>query len=194
MKPSRTALFPILVLPALVLGCSAYQVKTNYDAKVDFTKYKTFAFAPKLKANGQAVEVDELVHRRAQRAIEQDLRSKGFALAVPGAEPDLQVVTYPYYHQASSGSFTIGFGVGGMGGGPRGASGAGMGVSTTKPTGLNLEGSLIIEILDARARLLIWQGVAEGNALPEGDPASADQRMEATVKATLAKFPPNTAK
>lgn len=190
MTPFRIA----LLCPLLLLGCSPYQVKINYDTKVDFARYKTFAFAPKLKANGQAVEVDVLVQRRAVRAVEQELQSKGFVLTAQGAAPDLWVVTYPSYHQASSGSFTIGVGVGGMGGGPRGVSGGGVGVSTTKPMGVNTEGSLIIEILDATSKQLIWQGVAEGDALSETDPAKSDQQMAATVKVTLAKFPPSPSK
>ncbi|HZU53867.1 MAG TPA: DUF4136 domain-containing protein, partial [Holophagaceae bacterium] len=52
------------------------------------------------------------------------------------------------------------------------------------------EGTLAIEIVDARTNQLVWQGVDEGVLTGLDTPDKANDAVASAVKDTLAKFPP----
>ena len=65
----------ILVFIFGLVSCSTVRVATDYDAKTDFTSYKTFAF---YKKGIDKAKISDLDKRRILRAIEKEMLAKGF--------------------------------------------------------------------------------------------------------------------
>ncbi|MGY0407236.1 MAG: DUF4136 domain-containing protein, partial [Polaribacter sp.] len=75
-----------LFLSTLVItACSSINVATDYDSKVDFSKYKTFAF---YKKGIDKAKISDLDKKRILRAIESELMAQGM---VKSKKPDMLV-------------------------------------------------------------------------------------------------------
>jgi hypothetical protein len=75
----------LLTLVILFSSCSAVKVAVDYDRKVDFKKYKTFAF---YKTGIDKAEISDLDKKRILRAIESELSLLGM---VKSENPDMLV-------------------------------------------------------------------------------------------------------
>lgn len=75
---------PIVVL-FFLYSCTTIKVVTDYDTKVDFSNYKTFAF---YKTGIDKAEISTLDKKRILRAIENALLAQGF---VKSNNPDFLV-------------------------------------------------------------------------------------------------------
>ena len=67
-------ILPLLLL-FLVASCSSVYVNTDYDKKVDFTQYKTYAY---YKTGIDKVEISDLDKKRILRSIDEVMLTKGF--------------------------------------------------------------------------------------------------------------------
>ena len=67
------------------MSCSTVKVTTDYDTKVDFNKYKTFAF---YKPGIDKAEISSLDKKRVLRAIESELLAQGLTIS---NKPDMLV-------------------------------------------------------------------------------------------------------
>ncbi|MBL4604918.1 MAG: DUF4136 domain-containing protein, partial [Flavobacteriaceae bacterium] len=74
-----------LVLIITLTSCSTVKVVSDYDTKVDFGKYKTFAF---YKKGIDKAAVSDLDKKRIMRAVEVELLAKGFTKS---QNPDILV-------------------------------------------------------------------------------------------------------
>ena len=144
-----------LILLFLV-SCSSISVYSDYDKNVDFSRFKTYAF---YKKGIDRVEISDLDKRRILRIIERELHAKGM---VPSEDPDvlvniftksrerIDVYTnnyygwYPWYY---------GYGYGWYG------PGYGFGYTNVSSS---TEGTLFIDLIDARKKELAWQGIGTG--------------------------------
>jgi hypothetical protein len=52
------------------------------------------------------------------------------------------------------------------------------------------EGSIVLEITDARSHELVWRSVADGALTGEETPEDAEEQVTSAVHRMLAKFPP----
>ena len=173
-------------LPALLLlTACASSVKYDYDVSQDFSRYKTFdLYAPGRRGKG-GQDGDGLMDTRIRVAVAAELQAKGFAREQV-ADPDFLVACYPLYHQRRYRTRTsVGFG----GGGWYRPWGYRVGTSFSQVHHYR-EGSLIIEIVDAKTNQLVWQGSDEGVLTGLDDPDRANDAVASAVKETLAKFPP----
>lgn len=157
-------------------SCASVYVATDYDRQADFSEMKTFAF---FKEGIDKVPISDLDKKRILHAIERNLTAKGIMLS---ENPDFLVNIFTrdrenveFYENSP---YYWGWG---MGWGPF-WGGAMYNVSR------NIEGTLYIEIIDAKKRELIWQGKGSG-ALPQ----SLERKEEAIknfVNKILDKYPP----
>ncbi len=149
-----TVLASLLLM--LLMSCSSISVHSDYDKNTDFSNYKTYAF---YKKGIDRVEISDLDKKRILRAIERELNAKGM---VPSEDPDvlvniftkskekIDVYTnnyygwYPWYY---------GFGYGFYG------PGYGFGYTNVSSS---TEGTLFIDLIDARKKELAWQGIGTG--------------------------------
>lgn len=164
-----------IVALAFLTSCASISVASDYDKTVDFTKYKTFAFH---KNGVDQVAISDLDKKRILRAIDQSLTNKGFT---KNDQPDLLVNIFtkskenvnvstfhsgwgygwrwnPYFHQNNT--------------------------SVSR----NVEGTLYIDIIDAKSKELIWQGEGKG-ALPKNIEKKEEQ-INSIVTKILEQYPP----
>jgi hypothetical protein len=185
MKNGRSAVLALVVVVGLV-GCSTLKVSTDYDRAADFAKYSTFSFL-------RSTEIkSELIKDRIEGAITTQLTAKGLKLVQGNA--DLLVA----YHarvdkQTQLDTTTYGYGWGGGWGGYYGPGAyggyGGMGTSTTTVREIPV-GALFVDLVDAGAKKMIWQGVASDTLDPRATADDKDARVNNAVKQMFAHFPP----
>jgi hypothetical protein len=161
----------------VLTSCASVSVASDYDKKVDFTRYKTFAF---YKPGIDKVEISDLDKKRILQAIEQEMTAKGFTLS---DNPDLLVNFFTKSRdQVNVNQWPGGWGYGfGWGWSPWMWGGY-----TTVNT--NTEGTLFIDLIDASRKELVWQG--EGVGVLTQNSSKKDERIRAFVSKILAQYPP----
>jgi hypothetical protein len=168
-------LVPLFLL-LIVTSCSSVRVNVDYDKKANFDSYKTYAY---LKSAVDKVEISDLDKKRILHSIDDALALKGFSKS---ETPDLLISIFTKENQRVDVYNNTSFGWGrGWGWGPY----MGMGYSSTYVTP---EGSLFIDILDAKTKELIWQG--EGSGYLTKDVEQKDARIKEFVDKILEQYPP----
>jgi hypothetical protein len=174
----------IKFLPVLLLfvfaSCSSVRVNSDYDKNVDFNQYKTYAY---LKSGVDKVEISDLDKRRILKAIDEQLLAKGFAKS---ETPDLLVNIFTKEReQVDVNQFNAGFGYGwGFGWNPFFYGGTNTSVSRYT------EGTLYIDLIDAKKKELIWQGEGEGEGTLTKDTNRKDEVIKEFVSKILSQYPP----
>ncbi len=169
-------IFPFLLLFFLA-SCSSVKVNSDYDKKVDFTQYKTFAF---YKKGIDKVEISDLDKKRILHSIDDALTAKGFAKS---ETPDILVNIFTKEReQVDVNQFNSGWGYGwGYGWNPYFWGGN---TSVNRYT----EGTLYIDLIDAKKKELIWQG--EGEGILTKDTNKKDEVIKEFVTKILEQYPP----
>lgn len=171
----------IKILPILLLfvisSCSSVRVASDFDNRTDFSQYKTYAFH---KDGIDKVEISDLDKKRILRAIDNQLTAKGFSKS---DQPELMVNIFTKSReQVSVNQFNAGWGYGGGWGWGYGWGPTYSSVSTTT------EGTLYIDIIDARKNELIWQGTGTGVLTQNRE--KKEERINEFVTKILMQFPP----
>lgn len=163
-------------------SCCSVRVATDYDKNVDFSQYKTYAF---YKTGIDKVEISDLDKKRIMRAIEETMAAKGFTKS---DKPDVLVNIFTKARQqVDVNTFNAGWGYGwGYGWNPYFWGGNNTSVSTYT------EGTLFIDLIDARKKELVWQG--EGEGVLTKDVEKKEERVKEFVSKILEKYPPQTKK
>jgi hypothetical protein len=163
----------------LVLGaCSTVKVDADYDNKVDFSQYKTYAFQ---KSGIDKVEISDLDKKRILRAIDTQMEAKGYTKS---ETPDLLVNIFTKERErVDVNQYSAGWGYGwGWGWNPYMWGGRNYVTTTT-------EGTLYIDLIDAKKKELIWQG--KGSGYLEQSREKKEERINEFVAKILAQFPPD---
>jgi len=165
-------------------ACSSVAVRSMADPQADFATYATFRILPqggaKLPANLPAKRLrvlkDPLYHSYIHDAITAALAEKGLRRA-SGEQPADLVVAYQTLMRSRTEVMPAVYGVGWRGH-----------VFVRHPARVKKykEGTLIIDLVDAADRHLVWRGVGVG-AMRDMRPG--DQVYQAVEK-VLAEFPP----
>jgi hypothetical protein len=129
----------------------AQQVKTDYDHKVDFTRYHTFSW--------KSVDAaDPFYDQRIQDDVNRDLTARGWRLVPQGGDIVL-TASRGVHDQREYDTFYNG--LGGFGG-RRGGGFGGSGVSSTTSNDIPV-GTVEVEMYDPVSRNMIWRGAANGS-------------------------------
>jgi len=168
-------------------SCSTVRVASDFDKKASFGTYKSFAF---FKPGIDKAEISDLDKKRILRAINNELVDKGFTKS---QSPDLLISIFTkenqrvdVYNNFGFGGFG-GFGFGGFGGfySPFYGGAAFNNVNT------RTEGSLYIDIIDAKTKELVWQGKGTG-FLTNSSVEKKEARINEFVSEILQQYPPET--
>lgn len=170
----------LLLLPVVLLflaSCSSVRVASDFDKNVDFNQYKTFAF---FKSGIDKVEISDLDKKRILRAIETEMLAKGYTLS---DTPDLMVSIFTKSHQeVNVNQYNSGWGYGwGWGYNPYMYGGS---ASVSRHT----EGTLFIDLIDAKKKELVWQG--EGQGVLTQNSGDKEARISEFVAKILEQYPP----
>ena len=162
----------VFFLVIILASCSSVRVNADYDKKANFTNYKTFAY---LKSGIDKVEISDLDKKRILNSIEEVMISKGFTKS---ENPDILISIFTKERERVDVYQNYGFG---WGWGPY----WGMGYTNvmTSP-----EGTLFIDIIDAKTKELVWQG--EGSGYLTKDTEKKDARIKEFVTRILEQYPP----
>lgn len=176
----------LLVFAMSLVSCSSVKVMSDYDSKVDFSDYKTFAF---YKKGIDKASVSDLDKRRILRAIESNLMAKGF---VKSENPDMLISIFTKSREKidiNNNMNNYGWGMGfGWGWNPWMWGGANQ-LNVNQYT----EGTLFIDVINKKKNELIWQGIGSG-AISGKTPEKKKERIEEFVARILEKYPPNKKK
>lgn len=167
-----------LVLLMLALGsCTSVRVLSDYDRNADFNTYKSYAF---YKTGIDKAQISDLDKKRILRAIETEMNSRGF---VKSNNPDLLVSIFTKEKErVDVYNNPWGWGYWGYWGWP-GYYGNNVSTST--------EGSLYIDLIDAKNKELVWQGRGVGTLNNTSNVARKEERIREFVSQILEQYPPN---
>ena len=173
MKSLR--LLPLMLL-FLVASCNSIRVTSDYDTSTDFSKYKTFAF---YKKGIDKVDISDLDKRRILKAVENEMLAKGFTKS---EKPDVLVNIFTKSRQkVDIYNDNMYFGWHPWYYGPN------YGMHISKYT----EGTLFIDLIDAKKKELAWQGIGSGALNTSGDVIKKEEKIKEFVAEIMAKYPPS---
>lgn len=162
-------LLPILLIGIVMTSCSSVRVAADYDKEAQFNEYKTFAF---FKTGIDKAEISDLDKRRILRAIESELTAQGYTKS---ENPDLLVSIFTKSNQRVN-IYNNAWGVGGWG-------------WNQQPTvSTRTEGKLFIDLIDAKKKELVWQGMGTGYLSQNMEKKEA--RIKEFVTKVMEKYPP----
>lgn len=171
---------PLLLL-FVFASCSSVKVATDFDKEVNFNQYKSFAF---FKPGIDKAQINDLDKKRILRAIETNLSEKGMTKA---EKPDLLISIFTKEKErvdVYNNNFGYGWGWSPWYyGGYYGATN----VSTTS------EGTLFIDLIDAKTNSLVWQGMGSADLVTQ-NMEKKEARIREIVMNVLAEYPPGTKK
>jgi hypothetical protein len=183
-------LLPVSITALLItmMGCEpALKVTSDYDKQANFGQYKTFSLYEDIKIHDA---ISPLNHDRILNSIKSEMLKKGYQETK--TSPDVLVNAVAILKDRVSVSATTDYY--GYGGYYRPYYwGGGMSTSTTNyNTRHYKDGSLIIDIVDANSKKLLWQGV--GNKEIDKPAKDPDTAIPKAVASIMESFPPGAKK
>ena len=163
-----------LVAALVVTSASAWaNITTDYDHKVDFAHYKTYSW-------GNVKTPDSLWDSRIRQAVDGQLAAKGLT-QVPSGGDVVVTARDAIHNQEQLNTFYDNFG-----GGRR--FGGGFGTSTTNVDTYKV-GTLIIDVIDAQTKNLVWRGAATDTLASKPD--KNIKALDKNVQKMFQHFPPS---
>jgi hypothetical protein len=187
--PGRTWIGSIvLVLSVLAVfsvvwaGCSTMQVSADFRRNFRFASVETYAWLPDPPGHaGDPVLHNDLIDGRVRDAVNRELQAMGYR-KVSVDDADLHVTYYlgletrvnmrmvTNVYQYRGGFFDH--------------------HSTQTALREYERGTLLIDLLEAPRRRLVWRGTAAARVRRRSDPEEREQKINDAVEKTLAQFPP----
>lgn len=163
----RTRLSVLAFLTILPITLCAQKITTEFDEERDFSDYRTFALLNgKIHSKNPSLNND-LVHRKIDGLIRKRLTERGLT-EVP-SQPDLNIVYS-------------------LGSGPRTqVERYGAGWHGRRVIYHYTEGTLILNLRDARKHELVWQAIAVED---KNDPMKIQAALDDMIRKSFEKYPP----
>ena len=171
-------------LALLLYSCASSQVGTDFDPSARFTGYHTFVWMPRDHYGSS----NPLIIQRARDAIQTELKRRGFAPAAEAVKADFVVdFTIGARDRVDVQSYPEPYG------GPYWTNpgwwnthwGSTLDVQTYR------EGTLSIDVFDARTHRPVWHGWAR-KELTRSDVEQSEGPIRNAVRSVLATLPPTT--
>jgi hypothetical protein len=170
---SLAALVAALALPA---PARAQKTSFDFDSTAAFSQFRAYAWRPGTPA------AEHFLDKRILSAIDAQLAAKG--LTKSDTNPDVYVL----YHVALG----VQKSVSGFGGGS-GPSGWHGGLDTFEARLNDIPvGGLVIDLVDASKRALVWRGVGVNAIDVEAKPEKRDAAIARAVEKILKNYPPKS--
>jgi hypothetical protein len=158
----------------MIWGCSSISVKTDFDPESDFSTYKTYMWYAGEMPKDDALSANPLVKKRVASGVEKALETKGYS---KGSEDDFDFVVIIHAGTKEKMQVTS-YGYGGYGYG--------------RHTDVHYydETTLIIDLVDAEKKELVWRGTGVGTVKEYSDREEMQEAIDKVVAKILADFPP----
>ena len=179
----RITLFTVI---ALSLGCSSWDIHTDFKHDTNFTALKTYAWITNDQIEG--VDFNHLAKNALDSAVvetvDEELRSKGFPISA--GNPDF-LVSYFLVTQSKKDVYTQG--------NPNLDLGYQSKGSSTRDhqqirESYYEQGVLIIDIIDAQTRQRLWNSYAQSRIDPSENTEDQVKKIKSAIIKSLKHFPP----
>jgi len=179
MKKIKLLITSVFIL--LFIGsCTSVRVLSDYDKEANFNTYKTYAF---YKTGIDKAQISDLDKKRILKAIDAEMTTKGFSKS---NTPDVLVSIFTkereqvdIYNNYWGGGFGWGWNPWFWGGNIGGNN-----IST------RTEGSLFVDLIDAKSKQLVWQGKGVGTIANTRNIEKKEERIKEFVYEILQAYPP----
>jgi len=162
-----------LALPAIV---RAQKTSFDFDHTAEFAQFRTYAWQQATPAG------EHFLAQRIVSAIDSQLAAKGLV------KTDTNADVYVLYHVALGVQKTVsGFG---GGSGPYGGRG-GLDTFDARLNDIPV-GGLVIDLVDASTRQLVWRGIGVDQIDVEAKPEKRDAMVDKAVGKILKNYPPKS--
>jgi hypothetical protein len=171
----RMSMLVGLMAVMLATSAAAQDVTWDYAKGTDFSRLKTYAWI-----TGHPL-TDPLNHQRVVSAIEAQLAAKGFTKVNSAEHPDALVA----YHANFEKNFALDEFGSGLGGFPH------FGGTWTRQARIEeiTVGSLIVDIVDAKANNIVWRGMASKDIDVHAKPKDRDKQVNRAVEKMFRHYP-----
>ncbi|GAB3502360.1 DUF4136 domain-containing protein [Spirosoma knui] len=182
----------LALVTALILGwfgqLAIAQVSTDYDRSVDFTRYHSYAFAkPSVKTGNNPIYNSPLLLENIQGNLARELKDRG--LTYQKSTPDLLVKVHTYTENKTrnvlnssypyaGGFFPYRFGFWPYWGGYYGGQ--------TYCQENYTQGTLLVDMIDARTNKLLWRGAVQGVV---DNPKRLERQVARGVRKIMKDYP-----
>lgn len=171
MKIYRSLLFLFFIA-----SCNAPQAVYDYDERVDFSTFKSYAMHPEMNTG-----LSQLDQPRLLESVHKVLKQKNLVVS---QDPDLILKIYSEEYKRDSNT-RLGIGVGGTG------RNVGVGVSGGIPIGgADTYLQLTFDLVDAETNTLVWQAVVKSVFDLDASPDERQQKFEEISKKAFKAYPP----
>ncbi len=186
----------ILALPVLALlflsSCVSVSVLSDYDKDANFNEYKTYAF---YKTGIDRAHISDLDKKRILKAIEVEMSSRGM---VKAQDPDLLISIFTKEREKVDVYNNYWGGMYGWGWSPYYWGGYGYGYGpgwgwNSPSVSTSTQGSLYIDLIDAKNKELVWQGRGVGALNNTKNIEKKEERIREFVTEILQQYPPGYA-
>ena len=169
----------VFSLVVCLAACSTLTTSMDYDRAVNFSQFKTWA----PKDDGSIK--NPLLAKRLENALIQEFAKKG--LQRNDANPDLWAVGHARLSkEVQINTYNTGWGYGwGWGGG--------MGMTTSTVQEIPV-GTLIVDLVDANRKQLVWRGTASDTLNPSSSAEDKEKHLQEAIAKMFEAYPPGAGK
>jgi hypothetical protein len=155
------------------------KVRIDYDHSCNFYKYQTFTWIQEPEPK------NPFMKPRIINAVNAQLMRKGLE---PAREADIAITAETSYKEVQTlNTYYSGGGGWGWGGWGWGGWGGGGGWATTTVE-THIEGTLVVQLLDAKTQQPIWQGTSTHRV--SSKPEKAAEKLQKEIRKMFEEFPP----
>jgi uncharacterized protein DUF4136 len=171
----------VMTIAAALFGAIALaqSVTYDFDKTTDFSKFRTYTWV-----RGTTL-TDPLNHQRVVNAIDVQLSAKGLNNVETAGEPDLLVA----YHA----SFDKDLQINGFSSGWGGYRFGGHRSGTARAEEI-LVGTLVVDIVNARTKTIVWRGTAAKDVDVNAKPDVRDRNINKAADKLFKNYPPKPAR
>lgn len=178
---------PVFILSILVVwGCSSLSYKTDFDPAADFASYKSYMWYGGEMPADDELSKHPLIKKRVGAGVDKALQAKGYSLGTEDAFDFVVII-----HAGSKERMQINnYGYGGYGYGRYGMGWGGYGGYGQTDVYQYDETTLVIDIIDAKKKEMVWRGTVTGVVRQTSDQEEQQKRIDEIVTKMLSDFPP----
>ncbi len=191
MKTTSLAGALAALLLLMLAGCSSYSIVSDYDRSMPFGTYKTYRWSEE-GASGIDDDVlakNPLIFRNVKAAVNRELRWKGFEMKDAGPVDFIVTAHAAMRDRLAVGqtSMAVSYHRGYRSWGPGYYS---VWYAPYPAYTWYEEGTLMIDVIDAKSDELAWRGVVSGILRDYGSNDDMHKEIDTVVGRVLARFPP----
>jgi hypothetical protein len=186
MKKSLS-LFLFAAVAFLLAACSSGpKIKADYDPSVDFSQYQTFNFYKPMGIENP--NYSSLIGQMFRDAITREMEQRGYTLA---DDPDLMMNVSAILEDKTKVTTYNDPMYGGYYGYRRGFYDPwyGYGYGTSTHVSQYTEGTVNIDMVDAKAKRMVWEGIAVGRVNEDRSNEEVRQAINSGVTEMFASYP-----